>query len=644
MAAHPNWQLSTLQRATYSVGMFSTAIVTANVMQWLFYYYSPPPNEVDKGMVFLGLGLAVGMARLVGAAVDALSNPLVAYWSDKSRDPRGRRIPFIVRGAIPLMLLAILVWFPPVRGASIWNVVWLGSTLAGTWFFYTYVVAPYLALMPEITTDPEERVSLTVNMSYWEAGATAIAALAVPPIIEALKGGVQVGPVFIADGFKLTAIVLAIIGGVGFFVSVSKVKEKKLDEHKVTDFSLARSVLECFRNPAFPPYLLAVAVAKVAIGLMIISLPFFATAVLHKGEGFTAALFAPLFLSTIIGFVVGEKIVNRFGLKRAFRAATLAGVGIFLGFFVVYFAGGRPQPLTAFERGTDGAVSLAFGDSTVKLSADEWKGLFEEEGQPKRRFDEGVAFLAPALTADPVPGQPVRMKMGIAGVREPDETKNLDGWRILISTPEERAAMDPVAALQVVGQETVQLEGNLVFADGSMVFQGFHPVAQADALAAVARLEKTGLPVQVLRETLTDTPRLDNVLARFDLRVEQAWSIRIVLALLVCFLLGFPASILMSMYRPIVCEIIDEDERRVGYRREAMYFGVEGLLTKFSDGIAGLVVPVVIVVGHVFVAPPFGYVLSFAVGALFMLVAWWIFRWYPLGGVAKKPYEVVEKA
>jgi GPH family glycoside/pentoside/hexuronide:cation symporter len=627
----PNWQLTTLQRSTYSVGMFSTAIVTATVMQWLFYYYSPPPNEVDKGMVFLGLGLAVGMARLIGAAVDALSNPLVAFWSDKSRDPRGRRIPFIVRGAIPLMLLAILVWFPPVRGVSIWNVVWLACTLAGTWFFYTYVVAPYLALMPEITTDPEERVSLTVTMSYWEAGATAIAALAVPPVIEAFKGGVQLGPVFIADGFKLTAIALAIIGGIGFFVSVSKVREKRLADSKVTDFSLSRSVLECFKNPAFPPYLLAVAVAKVAVGLMIISLPFFATAVLHKGEGFTAALFAPLFLSTIIGFVVGEKIVNRHGLKKAFRAATLAGVGIFLGFFVVYFAGGRPQPLTAFERAADGGVALSFGDNHVTLKAEEWKGLFQEEGQPKRRFDDGLAFLAPRLVADPVPGQPVRLEMGFAGVREPDETRNLDGWHTVFSTAEERAAMDPVAALQMVGEERVLLHGSLVFADGSMVFQGFSPVERADADAAVARLLKTGLPMDGLRETLSDTARLDNVLARFDLRVEQSLSVRIYLALLVCFLLGFPASILMSMYRPIVCEIIDEDERRVGYRREAMYFGVEGLLTKFSDGIAGMVVPIVIVVGHLLAAPPFGYVLSFAVGSVFMLLAWWIFRWYPLG-------------
>jgi len=641
MAAHPTWQLTTLQRATYSVGMFSSAIVTATVMQWLFYYYSPPPNAVDQGMVFLGLGLAVGFARLIGAAVDALSNPLVAFWSDKSRDPRGRRIPFIVRGAIPLMVLAILVWFPPVRGVSIWNIVWLTGTLAGTWFFYTYVVAPYLALMPEVTTDPEERVSLTVTMSYWEAGATAIAALAVPLVIEALKGGLQIGPVFIADGFKFTAIALAVIGGIGFFVSVSKIKEKRLAADKVTDFSLSRSVIECFRNPAFPPYLLAVAVAKVAIGLMIISLPFFATAVLHKGEGFTGALFAPLFLSTIIGFVVGQKIVNRFGLKKAFRAATLAGVGIFIGFFLVYFAGTRPEPLTAFTRSVDGGVTLAFGDTKVDVTASEWTALFEEEGKPKRRFDEALAFLAPRLQADPVPGRPLRLTLDVAGVREPAETFNLDGWRSVVSTPEERAAMDPVAALEIVGREPVALEGNLVVTDGSVVFQGFHPADPAAAEAAVKRLEATGLPMATLRETLADAARLDNVLARFDLRVELSTSLRVILTLFVCFLLGFPASILMSMYRPIVCEIVDEDERRVGYRREAMYFGVEGLLTKFADGIAGMVVPVVIVVGHVFVAPPFGYVLSFAVGALFMLLAWWIFRWYPLGGVATKPYKEV---
>ena len=419
MTDKTGWELTLWQRLTYSVGMYSSAIVTATVMTWLLYFYSPPANMLDQGMVFLGVGLAVGLARLLGSSIDAISNPLVAFWSDRSRHPGGRRIPFIKRGAIPLMLFAILVWFPPVRGNSTINVLWLAVTLSATWFFFTYVVAPYLALMPELTSNAEERVGLTVLMSYFEAAAMVIAALIVPVIIEALRGGVQVGPVFIADGFKVTATVLAIIGGAGFFISVGWIKEKKLAEDKRTTFSLKQSVVECFKNPSFPPYLIAAASAKIAMGVLIICMPFIATAVLHKGEGFTAVLMAPIFLSTIIGFVVAQQLVNRMGLKTAFLLATGAATALVTLFFLAHFVGGSSHELKSVAKKDNGDLAFVFGDATdlieVEMTARQWRGLFfEPEGDdpetgeltiPKRRFHEQIYLANPHLASEPAPGR-----------------------------------------------------------------------------------------------------------------------------------------------------------------------------------------------------------------------------------------------
>lgn len=710
--ARSNWQLTLGQRLSYSVGMFSASIVTATVMSWVLYFYSPPPNAVDEGMVFLGLALAVGVARLIGSAVDAITNPLVAFWSDRSTNPRGRRIPFVRLGAIPLMLFAILVWFPPVHGTSIWNVVWLAITLSGTWFFYTYVVAPYLALMPEITTDPEERVSLTVSMAYFEAGATLIAALAVPPVIEALRGGLQLGPLFISDGFKFTAILLAVIGGIGFFISVSRVKEKVLPENKQSKLNLKESIVECFRNPSFPPYLLAVSSAKIGIGLVMISMPFLATAVLHKGEGFTAALMAPMFLSILVGFVVAEKFVNRTGLKYAFRLSTLAATFVVFGFLLVFFAGGDKKVLSSVTPTPAGDYVFAFtsgGDQAdspreilgnpeephwnqgntdfVLVTPLEWRGIFYKadlsqfgaridgmsdaelaaclrsdsagsrpEGdvrqwlheqdattlsrhltkgcgeanllvEPKYRFDERIYLKQVGLPE--VSAGMLSLNVEIGTVPEPPETFNLQGWSRLFSTPESRAAMTGPAVVSYGPPHPFRFEGEIVYGDGSLVFDGFHRVAgeasslsaDPDGEAAYAQLEKI----------FPDDARLNNLLSRFDFRLEYSLSTRIFLVLFLCFILGFPASVLMSMYRPIVCEIIDMDEQRVGTRREAIYFGVEGLLTKLADGVSAIVAPVVMVIGHFFMAPPFGYVLPFGAAGLFMLLAFWIFGKYPLG-------------
>ena len=710
MGNKSGWQLSRGQRVTYSVGMFSSSIVTATVLAWVLYFYAPPPNAVDKGMIFLGAGLAIGLARLLGALVDAVTNPLVAFWSDRSTHPRGRRAPFILRGAVPLAVLAVLIWFPPVRGFSSWNVVWLAVTLSGTWFFYTYVVAPYLALMPEITTHAEERVSLTVTMSYFEVGATLIASLGVPPLLEALRGGVQIGPIFLADGFKLTAIVLAVLGCVGFFVSVSKIREKKLAEEKRTKFSLKQSIVECFRNPAFPPYLYAVFFAKIAIGLVLISFPFLATAVLNKGEGFAAILFLPMFLGVVLGFPVAQWMANRLGLKSAFRIATGLAALIILGFFGAYFLGGGHTPLTGVHALPGGDVRLVFGGDgrspapgpggaapprfveegervSVRLTALEWQGLFRDadleafheaveamtereaaallrddtarDREPagggarewllgqgvealarhllpahesllypreKQRYDEGLYLGAPMLAGPPVPGEPARLWVEVGLLEEPEETWNLDGWRLLFSSREEREAMGPVRRPTVSHEERVELFGEVRYADGNLVLSGFgRPPTSGGSAAALAA------PGPASSRLLADPHRLDYLLGRFDLGVELAWSARIYVILFLCFLLGLPAAILTSMYRPIVCEVVDLDEQRVGVRREAMYFGVEGLLTKFADGVSGLVAPAVMVLGHWLMPPPFGYVLTFAVGSVLVLVGYVIFGRYPLG-------------
>jgi len=706
----PGFVLTAAQRATYAVGMFSSAIITANAMSWLLYYYSPPPNAVDQGMVFLAIGVAVGLARLFGSSIDALTNPLVAYWSDRSRNPAGRRVPFIRKGTLPLMLLAVLIWFPPVRGTSMVNVLWLALTLGGTWFFYTYVVAPYLALMPELTPNPEERVSLTVTMSYFEAAAAVIAALVVPPVIEALRGGIQLGPIFLSDGFKVTALVLAVLGGLGFYLSISKIKEKPLAEEKRMDFSLWRAIAECFRNPAFLPYLLAASSAKIAVGIVMICMPFLATAVLHKGEGFTAVLQAPLFLSTIVGFAVAQVVVNRFGLKRAFLAATAAATLLVAGFFGVNFLGSRPMELAAFGRTSSGDLLLSFAAEpapgfqppspsdvpsdrpletadalTVKLNTFQWASLFADpdveafrnsieeltneeaasllraetaelsrpdahgrekewllaqEGPAlllhldskaapylfpngKRRFDDGLYLAGPRLANVPKPGEDIRLDIEVGPLSEPEETVNLDGWKQVVSTPEERAGMSSGKSFRLGPPVTLPLSGRLVWSDGSVAFEKFRPLPEASAALSSLSPE--------VSSTLLDEGKLNALLARFDLRAEFQWSTRIWLTMFLCFLLGFPAAILMSMYRPIVCEVVDLDEQRVGFRREAMYFGVEGLLTKMADGISAVVAPGLMLLGH-FIAPvPFGYVFPFIAATIFMVIAWISFARYPLG-------------
>ena len=184
------------------------AIVPALIMGWVLFYYRPE----EKGAIVLTGFLAMIIARLVGRTVDAVVDPMIASWSDRSTSSRGRRIPFVRWGAIPLAICSVLVWYPPFPNTETWiNGLWLGATLSLTWFFYTVSGVTYLALLPEITRSDTERVRLSVLMSYVEV----VAMVGLPTLagflIGKFKDGVFLGPIYFRDGFKLASIIVAII-------------------------------------------------------------------------------------------------------------------------------------------------------------------------------------------------------------------------------------------------------------------------------------------------------------------------------------------------------------------------------------------------------------------------------------------------
>ncbi|MBZ0253060.1 MAG: MFS transporter, partial [Candidatus Methylomirabilis sp.] len=157
--------LTTRQTPLYAAGNFGTSLLPAVFVGWAIYFYAPPPGEGLPAYVAL---TAVGVITFLGRIVDALADPLVGHWSDRSRSPHGRRIPFILWGTPGLVLTFILLWFPPQQGVTLGNAVYLAAVMGAFWFFYTVVVAPYLSLLPEITHVLTERVSISAYMAAFE--------------------------------------------------------------------------------------------------------------------------------------------------------------------------------------------------------------------------------------------------------------------------------------------------------------------------------------------------------------------------------------------------------------------------------------------------------------------------------------------
>ncbi len=82
----------------------------------------------------------------------------------------------------------------------------------------------------------------------------------------------------------------------------------------------------------------------------------------------------------------------------------------------------------------------------------------------------------------------------------------------------------------------------------------------------------------------------------------------------------------MVLSRVVLTDIMDFDEKVTGFRREAMYNGIEGLITKFAAGLAPMLVAINIVV----VGMETGILVAFGMDAVIALAAYIVFLPYPI--------------
>ena len=100
-----------------------------------------------------------GTALLIALLVDAVSDPVVGYWSDNTRSRLGRRHPFMYASALPVALCYFLLWQPPeLSNQGLFLYLLAFAILIRT--LITFFETPSSALMPELTQDYDERTTV----------------------------------------------------------------------------------------------------------------------------------------------------------------------------------------------------------------------------------------------------------------------------------------------------------------------------------------------------------------------------------------------------------------------------------------------------------------------------------------------------
>ena len=335
----------------FAAGQFGWALLSGIISNWLVYYYQPDEAAVSQGQtVFIPQGLVIfGVFTIIGAITafgrifDAVTDPLIASWSDRCKSKEGRRIPFLKWAALPLALSTVLVFWSPVTEKSWINAGFLFLAVMAYYLSITAYCTPYNALIPELGHTQKERLNISTVISFTFIAGTAVAYLA--PMIW----GAFLPSAGRVDAIRITFTGMAVVAFFCMLVPVFAIREKEYVNTVPTDDTAFRSLAATFRNEEFRKFVGSDILYWIAITMFQTGLPFFVTSLLKLPETMMTLYFVGMTALSLVFYVPINKLAAHMGKKKLMLSA-------FAIFSVAYFYTGFLGKMTALPPAVQGAA------------------------------------------------------------------------------------------------------------------------------------------------------------------------------------------------------------------------------------------------------------------------------------------------
>ena len=148
----------------FGLGSTAEAIVITTTSAFLMLFY----NQV-RGLDPASIGIALAF----GLIANAIFDPLIGSWSDRTRTRWGRRHPFMFASILPAALLFYALFNPPASLGATGQLWWLGVMNVLLLQAMTVFHTPHLALGGEMSDNYLERTSImSVNTFFLWIGDT----------------------------------------------------------------------------------------------------------------------------------------------------------------------------------------------------------------------------------------------------------------------------------------------------------------------------------------------------------------------------------------------------------------------------------------------------------------------------------------
>ena len=312
-------RLSKKQMWIFALGQLGWSMLGGIINAWLVTFYLPTKTDISDngatqfivpGLIIGGFLTVLGLITALSRVFDAVTDPLIASMSDRSKNKRGRRIPFMQWAAVPFAVVTVLLFCAPINEISGWNIAWISIFIVLFYLFMTMYCTPYNALISEFGKTQEDRMNISTYISLTYFAGTL---LAYTPFVFA---GFLRGAVGNSWAYRICFIVLAIIACVCMLLPTFLLKEKEFVDSKPSNENVFKSLTSTFKNKDFRTFSLSDIMYWVGLTLFQTGIPFFVKVSMGFDESMVMVFMGGMTVLSAVFYPFVTRMVKKFGKKK----------------------------------------------------------------------------------------------------------------------------------------------------------------------------------------------------------------------------------------------------------------------------------------------------------------------------------------
>jgi GPH family glycoside/pentoside/hexuronide:cation symporter len=382
----------------FAVGQFGWSLLSGIITNWLVYYYTDETagifgRHITTGTLFLSITL-FGLITMVGRIFDAVTDPLIASWSDRSSFKGGRRIPFMKAIAIPFAAITAGVFILPQTSSVVVNDLLVFVTLMLFYLFMTIYCTPYNALISELGNDQKNRINVSTYISF-----TYILGLSISFLIPNLAGLFEAS-MGKAGAVRMAIGIMCVLAAVAMLVPGLLIHEREYIASTPVRTSAFRSLLSSFRNRQFARFVVSDVIYFFAVTLFQTGLPFYETKLMEVPDTFTFTLTVIMTVVSLCLYPLVNRLAPKLGKKKliivgffayalVFLLAAICGKGLVWG-IVIAVAAGIPMAILGI---LPQAVVADIAEADAYETGEERSGMFFAARTFAMKMGQAISML-----------------------------------------------------------------------------------------------------------------------------------------------------------------------------------------------------------------------------------------------------------